>query len=298
MSSTRRNQRIHYTQNFLHDRRLVERLVDEAELGPDDIVLEIGPGGGIITDALTRRCEHVLAVEKDQRQVIALQRRFRHRPGVTVFWADFLEFPLPATRYKVFASIPYNITTAIVAKLTSGVSPPDEAFLIVQREAAARFIGAPVGTLYAIELKPWFDLSIRRELQRTDFRPVPAVDSVLLHIERRDEPLVPDELRGAYSELITALFTAWKPSILEALKSIAPREIVPALHAELGAELSRSPAQAPFALWLRLFERIVELDDDRIWIAVHGSSRRLREQQARLQKQHRTPVHRATTRRR
>ena len=297
MSSTRRHRRIHYAQNFLHDRRLVDHLVETSSLGPNDIVLEIGPGRGIITDALARRCGHVLAVEKDHRQVDHLQRRFRNQPHVTVFRSDFLEFPLPATRYKVFASIPYNITTAIVAKLTSGISPPDDAFLVVQKEAAAKFTGSPVGTLVALELKPWFDRAIRRELQRTDFRPVPAVDSVLLRIQRRDKPLVSDELREGYLDLMTALFTAWKPSIFGALRTIAPREIVQALHAEFGPELSRAPGQLPFELWLGLFERIVELDDDRVWAAVHGSSQRLREQQARLQKQHRTPVHHATRRR-
>ncbi|CAA9542955.1 MAG: SSU rRNA (adenine(1518)-N(6)/adenine(1519)-N(6))-dimethyltransferase [uncultured Thermomicrobiales bacterium] len=297
MSSTRRNRQVRFSQNFLHDRRLVERLVGEAGLGPDDIVLEIGPGTGIITDVLARRCGHVLAVEKDQQQVGTLQRRFRHQPRVTVFRADFLEFPLPATQYKVFASIPYNITTAIVAKLTSGVSPPDDAFLIVQREAAARFIGAPANTLFALELAPWFDLSIRRELQRTDFRPVPAVDSVLLRVRRRPEPLVPDERRGAYLDLVTALFTAWKPSVLEALSTIAPGDIVQALHATFGSDLSRTPAQLPFVLWLRLFERIVALEDDRVWSAVAGAGERLKEQQSRLMKRHRTPVHHATRRR-
>jgi len=297
MSTSRREHRIRFSQNFLHDRRLVDHLVEESNLGRNDIVLEIGPGDGIITDALARRCGHVLAVEKDQRQVMVLQRRFHHRQGVTVFWADFLEFPLPATRYKVFASIPYNITTAIVAKLTSGVSPPDDAFLIVQREAAAKFIGAPVGTLVALELRPWFELSIRRELQRTDFRPVPAVDSVLLQLRRRPEPLVPNELRGAYRDLITALFTAWKPSVSEALTAIAPVETVRLLRAELGADLSRSPARVPFALWLRLFERMVALDDDRIGSAVAGASERLRERQSRLTKRHRTPIHRGSGRR-
>lgn len=295
--SIRHDRQIRFSQNFLHDRRLVERLVEVARLGSDDIVLEIGPGKGIITDALARRCGHVLAVEKDQRQVVLLQRRFRDQSQVTVFWSDFLEFPLPATRYKVFASIPYNITTAIVAKLTSGVSPPQDAYLVVQKEAAAKFMGSPVGTLVALELKPWFELSIQRELQRSDFRPVPAVDSVLLRIERRDEPLVPDELSGAYRDVVTALFTAWKASIGDALSTIAPRDIVQALRVEFGSDLSRTPAQVPFELWLRLFERIVELDEDRIWDAVGGSSDRLKEQQSRLKKQHRTPVHRATRRR-
>jgi len=291
------NRQIRFSQNFLHNRRLVERLVEESQLGPDDLVLEIGPGKGIITDALAQRCGHVLAVEKDHRHVVHLQRRLRDQPHVTVFWSDFLEFPLPATRYKVFASIPYNITTAIVAKLTSGVSPPEDMFLVVQREAAEKFMGAPVGTLFALGLKPWFDLSIQRHLQRTDFRPVPAVDSVLLRIQRRPEPLVSGDLREPYRDLVTALFTAWRPSVSEALKAIAPADVVHALRDEFGSDLSRKPAQLSFELWLPLFERIVELDDDRVWTAVRGSSQRLKEQQSRLQKQHRTPIHRNTRRR-
>lgn len=290
--SSHHDRQIRFSQNFLHNRRLVERLVEESQLGPDDIVLEIGPGKGIITDALAQRCGHVLAVEMDHRQVVNLQQRFRDQPHVTVFWSDFLEFPLPATRYKVFANVPYNITTAIVAKLTSGVSPPQDMYLVVQREAAEKFMGSPVGTLFALELKPWFDLSIQRELQRTDFRPVPAVDSVLFRIQHRPEPLIPDKLRAAYRDLITALFTAWKPSVYEALKAIAPAGIAHALRREFGSDLSRTPAQLPFEQWLRLFERILEVDEDRIWGAVRGSFARLEEQRSRLKKQHRTPIHR------
>ena len=126
---------------------------------------------------------------------------------LTLFAADFLDFPLPSTPYKVFASIPYNATAAIVGKLTSGIDPPKDAYLVVQREAAQRFIGWPNGTLVAAQLHPWFHVSIEHAFRRTDFRPVPAVESVLLRLRLRAKPLVPPSQRDRYLDLVVAIFT-------------------------------------------------------------------------------------------
>ena len=134
---------VSHTQNFLHSPRLVERIVDLAGISREDLVGEIGPGRGIITAALIPRRDRVLALEKDSRYAERLTRRYADCPRVAIFAADALDVPLPVTPYKVVASIPYDITTAIVAKLTSGVSPPADAFLVMQREAADRVSGHP-----------------------------------------------------------------------------------------------------------------------------------------------------------
>ena len=86
---------IAHTQNFLTSRRLVERLVERAAIGPDDVVLEIGPGRGIITEALARRAGRVIAVEKDAALAQRLARRFADVPTVSIVAADFLDVPLP-----------------------------------------------------------------------------------------------------------------------------------------------------------------------------------------------------------
>ena len=183
--SASRQRRIDYSQNFLCNPRLVRRLVRAADLGADDLVIEIGPGDGAITRELMSACRHVIAVEKDPHQAKRLGRRFPAEQNLTLFAADFLEFPLPQTPYKVFASIPYNATAAIVGKLTSGIAPPDDAWLVIQREAALRFLGVPTGTLVAAQIHPWFAVSVEHTFRRSDFRPAPAVDSVLLRIARR-----------------------------------------------------------------------------------------------------------------
>ncbi len=85
----------------------------------------------------------------------------------------------------MFASIPFNITTAIVTRLTTASCPPDDTYLVVQREAANKFLGKPRESLYAVLLKPWFELDIVHLFRRSDFVPTPHVDVVMLRLRKR-----------------------------------------------------------------------------------------------------------------
>src|SRR6185369_5283806 len=96
-------------QNFLRSSKLVHRLVEKSSIGPQDTVVEIGPGHGIITAELARVAKRVIAIEKDRRLAERLRNRFQERPNVEIVESDFLEFPLPNYKYKIFANIPYNV---------------------------------------------------------------------------------------------------------------------------------------------------------------------------------------------
>jgi len=279
---------VSHSQNFLHSRRLVEHIVDLAGIERDDLVIEIGAGKGIITDALLRRSDHVLAIEKDVRYVEVLLRRYRGRPSVSVFAADALDFPMPATPHKVFASIPYDITTAIVAKLTSGIAPPDDAFLVVQREAADRFRGRPAETLVSIGLKPWFASQVVYMFARSDFRPTPAVDSVLLRIERRADPIIPVEHRERYRDMVAAIFSAWKPTVEAALVQFLAPDVIQQMDSAFGNALRCRPSRLSFERWIELFNLLADAGDDRLWTALAEARARLRKQQAGLRKEHRS----------
>lgn len=277
-----------HTQNFLHSPRLVERVVGLAGIGRDDLVVEIGPGRGIITDALVRRSERVLAIEKDPRYVDLLTRRYAECPRVTVFATDALDFPMPATPYKVFASIPYDITTAIVSKLTSGIAPPAEAYLIMQAEAAARISGQPSETLVSLSAKPWYETRIMHRFRRSDFRPAPAVDSVLIRFERRRSPLVPVACGDRYRDLLAAVFSAWKPTIEAALAVFLTAEMEQRIRSQFKNALRCKPSQLPFERWIELVTLLVEIGDERLWHSFAGAHAQLRRQQSTLQKQHRS----------
>lgn len=289
---TRQSRRISFGQNFLHNRRLVRRLVEETTIATSDVVIEIGPGRGIITDALAERCRHVLAIEKDPYQAEIMRARSAQRENVTIFAADILTFPLPATSYKVFSSIPFNITAAIVGKLTSGIAPPEAAWLVMQREAADRYLGNPIGTLQSVRLHPWFSAAIVHTFRRQDFVPMPQVESVLLHLGRRSAPLVPDEHRILYETFVTTLFSAWKPTVETALMTILPARDVQMLRRKSNDAIVQRSSQTPLAVWVELFHHVMEMDDPHVWQRCRAAAARVGQQQETISKRTQTTVRR------
>ncbi|HZU76777.1 MAG TPA: 23S ribosomal RNA methyltransferase Erm [Dehalococcoidia bacterium] len=289
-TSTAERHSVTYAQNFLRSRNLVDRLLDRSSIGPDDLVLEIGPGKGIITERLARRCRRVVAVEKDAALARRLHRRFAGVPNVAVHAADALTFPLPNGRYKVFASIPFNATAAIAGKLTTGSSPPADAYLVVQREAAARFLGAPRETLASLLLTPWFAPSIVHHFRRSDFAPAPAVDVVLLRLARRESPLVAPEEGHDFRDFAVYAFTAWQPTLRATLDRLFPHRRLRQIMAELGIAPHATPAAVRCEQWLALFAAFRTDAGPRGRALIRGAEQRWRKQQACVQKIHRTRI--------
>ena len=108
-------------------RALAASLVAQSTISPDDHVIEIGPGRGALARELALRCHHLTAVELDERLITPLREEFESRSNVTLVNADFFDLTLPASRYKVFANVPYDRTADIVARLTDAPSSPEEA---------------------------------------------------------------------------------------------------------------------------------------------------------------------------
>jgi 23S rRNA (adenine-N6)-dimethyltransferase len=286
--------RIAHSQNFLRSSQLVERLLEHSGIGADDLVIEIGPGRGVITERLAARCRQVLAVEQDPVLVEELRVQFAHAPNVALFAGDFLTFPLPLTTYKVFANIPFNITAAIVGKLTSGTSPPVDTYLAVQREAAARFMGTPQETLVAVLLKPWFEPTVVHRFQPTDFVPRPGVAVVLLRLHRRETPLVASREATLFGDFAAYVFTAWQPTVREALARILPRRLVADVERAAGVSVACPPSDIQFTAWIALADAFRSVAGERI-AAVEGARERLERKQLQLQKVHRTRASRSSS---
>ena len=293
--------RIALSQNFLRDPRLVDDLLDRSTIGDSDLVYEIGPGDGIVTERLARRCLAVTAIEKDPLFAARLSRRIgdRRRPNVSLYLADFLTFPLPITPYKVFANPPFNVTAAVVGRLIDAPTPPTDAYLVAQREAAARFVGLPEAageTLTAALLKPWFEPEIVHRFRREDFVPAPRVDVVMLRLRKRGPPLVGPDQAQRYRDLVTACFVAWRPTVGHALAGVLGSASARTLRASLPASPSLAstwtskPSAVPFDAWLEFFHALTSVAGAPTWQQLSGAERRLRQQQARLQKVHRTRV--------
>lgn len=257
MAKRSNKQRI-LAQNFLRSSKLVRSLLDTSSIESDDIVYEIGPGRGIITAALAQIARRVIAIEKDQNLARQLCRRFQDVVNVEIIANDFLLYQIRDREYKIFANIPYNMTAGIVRKILYRPPVPSEAFLVMQKEAAEKFSGNPSETQFSILAKPLFDIRIVRELRRTDFEPVPNVDSVLLHIKKRHVSLVRNEDVFLYHRFVHYGFGTRKNSLKSIFKPIFTYQQWKHLSKDLQFPLNAIPSGLTFEQWLGLFECFIQ----------------------------------------
>ena len=253
MSKTSSHQ-LRLAQNFLRSSDLVRSMLNVSSVAPGDTVYEIGPGRGIITAELAQIASQVIAVEKDAFLAAQLRRRFQDVRNVAIISEDFLRYQIQHRQYKIFANIPYNITADIIRKILYMPPFPTEAYLVMQKESAQKFSGSPYETQFSILAKPLFELQIVRELRRTDFEPVPHVDSVLLQIKRRPAPLLQKEDLSLYRSFVCYGFGRWKRSLKLVFEPVFTYPQWKHLSRELYFPLNATPSQLTFAQWLGLFE--------------------------------------------
>lgn len=199
-------------QHFLKSPRLVAELVGHSNIRKNDIVYDLGAGSGIITSILAHRCKHVTAVEIEPSTLLKLKQNTAHLQNVTIEAKDILAVIPPKTPYKIFANIPFNLSAPIVRKFTEHEHSPKTIYFIVQKQFARKLqpgddhftsqLGAQIGALYTAR--------IRRPLKRSDFTPPPGVDTVLLELKRREEPLLPIAKLSDYRHFVEKCFAQQK----------------------------------------------------------------------------------------
>jgi 23S rRNA (adenine-N6)-dimethyltransferase len=195
-------------QNFLRNRGLAVRLVRDARISGDDLVVELAAGTGILTGELARRADRVVAVELDPEWARRLLDSFAAVENVLVAQGDALRFPLPGEPFRVVANLPFGRTTAFLRHL---LDDPESALvaadLIVQHEVA-RKRARNRGTLLTLSWAPWFEFSLGRRIPASAFRPIPAVDAAVLRVRRRAEPLLEPAERSAFAAFLEDAFAA------------------------------------------------------------------------------------------
>jgi 16S rRNA (adenine1518-N6/adenine1519-N6)-dimethyltransferase len=237
-------------QHFLVDRNLLDVIGRLAELQHDDVVLEIGPGLGILTRYLAERVALVHTVEIDRGLEPRLSEALEGCANVRVHWGDALRFDLssfdPAPQ-KLVANLPYNVSTPIVAESILGLPRVGKWCVMVQREVADRYFAAPATKAYGA-VSVVVQLATRRTgihpVSRHVFRPAPRVDSALVAFERI--PQSPD--LATMRPVVDAAFAHRRKTLANslALSGIAPRERVVAALATIGRDASvRAEALAP-----------------------------------------------------
>lgn len=148
----RRERRRRLGQHFLTNPRITDKIVTLAGVTDHDTVLEIGPGKGILTESLLKKCHHVIAVEKDRNLATDLKEKYIGDERVEIIGADFLKFDLSSytSRMKVVANLPYSVATEIIFRLIEHRQYFSELYVMVQREVAERLVAKPGGKDYGV----------------------------------------------------------------------------------------------------------------------------------------------------
>jgi len=247
-----------YSQNRLC-RRLLRRLLARSSIDKGDLVYDIGAGDGVITVELAKRGARVIAIEKEKKLFLKLDRKSNCYPHVALRNTDFLAEALPQyAPYKVFANIPFACTAPIFRKLFFAANPPVDSYLVVQREAAERFAGINKECLLSLLLKSQFRFSILYTFKPEDFFPVPGIDIVLLRIEKRRKTLVTLQHLEQYHRFITHGLCCGRPTIKSALKDQYSYAQFTRLSRDLEFSLNSAPSDLTFPQWLGLFNFLLE----------------------------------------
>jgi 16S rRNA (adenine1518-N6/adenine1519-N6)-dimethyltransferase len=217
-------------QNFLIDANIRDIIVGAADPGPDDVVLEVGPGLGVLTEVLAARAGRLVAVEKDRILHAYLAEQFAGCPTVELIHADALEldpgFPARAGVTKVVSNLPYSVGSRILMNFFALAAPPVRITVTVQLEVGERLAAGP-GTAARGLLGVWaqrsYAVELRKAIGPTCFCPPPKVKSVVVQMERLDGAGQGGDRYGFFRRLTKEAFGFRRKQMATILARIAGR---------------------------------------------------------------------------
>ena len=222
-------------QNFLIDDEVIEKIVNGAEVGKDDIVIEIGPGLGSMTKVLLERARKVICIELDTKIVQILHDRFIAYNNIEIINEDVLKIDLNKLieeelskeenirDVKIVANLPYYITTPIIMKLIESNLKLESITVMIQKEVADRFIEIPSGkNTGAITYTVYYycDSENIGIVENTSFIPMPEVTSEIIRLKLRKEPMVKVKNEKLFFKIIKCAFMQRRKTLINTLNNV------------------------------------------------------------------------------
>ena len=215
-----------FGQNFLINEKVVRGIAEYAQVGPGDLVLEIGPGIGTLTQALAETGARVKSVEIDRSLLPVLARTLEGYPNVEIVPGDVLKIDLAeVTEHRPFtvaANLPYYITPPIIFALLEQDLPLQRLVVMVQKEVAERMIASPGGKEYgplSLALQYYSRPRLAIPVPAHDFMPAPRVDSMVVVCEKREQPPVSASPK-AFFQVVRAAFSQRRKMLSNCLKTL------------------------------------------------------------------------------
>ena len=249
-------------QHFLHDSRIVARIVGAAELTSEDAVLEIGPGRGILTRQLVRQAGRVVAVELDAQLCDELPARLDYPQNLRCVQADARYADLPALalpslaeegeNYKVIGNLPYYAANPIIRHTLESDPPPSLALFMVQKEVADSMTATPGNmTMLSVATQYYADARLVCSVPPAAFRPPPKVRSAVVRLDVRERPAVEAPDRDLFFQVVRAGFSAPRKQLHNSLGlglGVAPLQVTKVLEVA-GIDGRRRPAMLTLSEW-------------------------------------------------
>lgn len=221
-----------FGQNFLIDETVIDGIATGAELSETDLVLEIGPGIGVLTAEACRRAGYVASIEIDPHMVTVLHDTLAEFSNVNIIHKDILKTDLDRVieeergdlkQVKVLGNLPYYITTPIIMKLLTEHIPASCIVIMMQKEVADRILASPGGRTYgalSVTVQYYCEVSRVLDVPRTSFMPAPKVDSTVLRLDVRKTPAVSVKDEATFFRCVKAGFSQRRKTLLNSLTAM------------------------------------------------------------------------------
>lgn len=254
-------------QNFLKNQGIIDKIIETADITPEEVVLEIGPGQGALTSALLGHAGRVIAIEKDDQLFAFLKEKFAKDIANNRFdliSGDVMEFDPEILRshgkYQLVANIPYNITGAIIEKFLSASFQPEQMVLMVQKEVAERIVaknkktgGPGKESILSIAVKAYGTPEYAFTVKAGSFVPAPKIDSAVIQITSisRDH-FTNKHHEEVFFQILKAGFAHKRKILAGNLKNILEPELVHEALTQTNLSLTTRPEDVGIAGWLSL----------------------------------------------
>jgi 16S rRNA (adenine1518-N6/adenine1519-N6)-dimethyltransferase len=249
-------------QHFLSDRRILERIADALDLHGTETVIEIGPGRGGLTDILALRAGRLVAVEIDRALAALLRQRFADARTVTIVEADVLGVnlgDLAGGPFRLVGNVPYYITTPILFHALEQPRP-ERAVYLVQREVADRIVAAPGSKEYgalSVNVQSVAAPTVLFRVAPGSFQPPPKVESAVVRITPRPDPVIAPSEEGAFRRFVLDVFSMRRKQLQRILRTLwsAPAEDVDTAITSCGIDPSARPETLSVEQFAAVFRR-------------------------------------------
>ncbi len=181
-------------QHFLKDQAILKKIVETADIKPEDHIVEIGAGIGVLTSELTKKAKCVTSIEIDERMISLLNEYTQNPTNLTVIQGNALKVPFPNESYKIVANIPYHITSPLLRHaFLESERKPESMTLLIQKEVAEKICEDEDRSQLTILVQLFGEPKLIKKVPPEAFIPPPEVDSAILHIKCFEKPLADEE---------------------------------------------------------------------------------------------------------